>query len=199
MTVLTQEEMDAVIYDAREGDLATLQEIFTEISPEILPTIKDENTLSTPVHMAAANGHLEVVKYLLSIVPRDQAIKLANQKNEIGNTPLHWAAFNGHLEVVKLLCEEYEGDVYSKNESHHDVIFEAENNNQSEVETYLLKKYAVEDDVKLEDDGEDTKITYTPGKESREAEEHANKVTQEREEGTEGVKEATAQTKKLSI
>ena len=36
-TELTQEEMDAVIYDAREGDLQTLKEIFTEILPQLLP------------------------------------------------------------------------------------------------------------------------------------------------------------------
>ena len=79
-TELTQEEMDAVIYDAREGDLQTLKEIFTEILPQLLTTIKDDITLSTPVHMAAGNGHFEVVKYLLSILPKEEAKQKFSKK-----------------------------------------------------------------------------------------------------------------------
>ncbi|KAK6201214.1 ankyrin repeat-containing domain protein [Scheffersomyces amazonensis] len=173
---LTQEEMDAVIYDAREGDLETLKEIFEEIGPEVLTTIKDDITLSTPLHMAAANGHVEVVKYLLSLLPHDKAIEYASATNESGNTALHWAAYSGHLPVVELLVEEYKVDVFLKNKSNHDAIFEAENNNQTEVDSWFLNKFAVEDDFKVEEDGENTKITYTPGSESKEADERAAKA-----------------------
>lgn len=173
---LTQEEMDAVIYDSREGDLETLKEIFDEIGANTLMTIKDDITLSTPLHMAAANGHLESVKYLLSILSKEDALKLASQKNESGNTALHWAAYSGHLEIVKLLCDDYNVDPFERNESGHDAIYEAENNNQAEVENWFLNKYAVEDDFKVEEDGEDTKITYTPGSESKEADERAAKA-----------------------
>lgn len=170
---LTQEEMDCIIYDAREGDLETLQEVFEEIPKEILKSIKDDITLSTPIHMAAANGHFEVIKYLLSIIPKPDAENLASQKNESGNTALHWAAFNGHLSIVQLLCEEYNVDVFAKNASDHDAMYEAENNCQEEVENWLLKKYAIEDNFKVDQDGEDTKITYKPGNESKEADDRA--------------------------
>lgn len=70
ITSLSQEEMDCIIYDAREGDLETLKEVFEEIPKSLLLTIKDDITLSTPIHMAAANGHFEVIKYLLSIIPQ---------------------------------------------------------------------------------------------------------------------------------
>jgi ankyrin repeat protein len=207
-TELTQEEMDAVIYDAREGDLQTLKEIFTEILPQLLTTIKDDITLSTPVHMAAGNGHYEVVEYLLSILPKEEAKKIASKPNESGNTPLHWAAYNGHLDIVKLLCEEYNSDVFAKNAVGHDPMFEAENNNHSEVENWLLNKYAPENAFKVEEDGEDTKITYTPGDVSREADEAAKRAQEDQSKKSEkdGGKEAgnatdtiTHQTEKLDI
>lgn len=165
--------MDCVIYDAREGDLETITAIFEEIPADTLLSIKDDITLSTPLHMAAGNGHLELVKYLLLIVSKTDADKLAGQVNETGNTALHWAAFNGHLEIVKLLCDEYHVDVFAKNSSGHDAIYEAENNKQTEVENWFLNKYAVEEDFKVEEDGENTKITYTPGTESKEADDRA--------------------------
>lgn len=200
VTSLTQEEMDCIIYDSREGDIETIKEIFNEIDPELLLTIKDDITLSTPIHMAAANGHLELIKYLFSIIPKADAIKLANQKNETGNTALHWAAFNGHLSIVELLCGEYEANVFDKNESNHDAIFEAENNNQEEVENWLLNKYAVEDTVKVEDHGKDTKITYTPGTESKEADDRANQAKQEQSKTDESTVETIGEkTEKLSI
>ncbi|CAI0541375.1 unnamed protein product [Linum tenue] len=49
------------------------------------------------LHMAAANGHLQIVKYLI-----DQGVDV-NASNEEKNTALHWACLNGHSEVVKKL------------------------------------------------------------------------------------------------
>mmetsp|Transcript_7833 Transcript_7833/g.7761 ORF Transcript_7833/g.7761 Transcript_7833/m.7761 type:complete len:202 (+) Transcript_7833:159-764(+) len=176
ITSLSQEEMDCIIYDAREGDLETLKEVFEEVPKSLLLTIKDDITLSTPIHMAAANGHFEVIKYLLSIIPKKDAETLASQQNESGNTPLHWAAYNGHLSIVQLLCEEYNVDVFVKNGSGHDVMYEAENNGQEEIENWLLKKYAVEDNFTVDENDDETKITYKPGTESKEADDRANAV-----------------------
>lgn len=184
VTSLNQEEMDAVLYDAREGDLEFLKLAFPSIIPGLLvPTIKDSITLSTPIHMAAGNGHLDVMEFFLSLVTPEVAAEMVRAKNDSGNTALHWAAFNGHLPVVKALVEKYGADVFDKNSSGHDAIFEAENGGQEEVENWLLLKYAIEDDVQVDDSGEDTKITYTPGSESKrlddEAAEAAKKLAQE--------------------
>lgn len=195
---LTSEEMDAVIYDAREGDLENLKEIFDEISPSLLMKIKDDISSSTTIHMAAANGHVEVLDYLLSILPKEDAKTLVNQPNNSGNTPLHWAAFNGHLEVIKLLTEKYEGDVFLKNQAGRDVMFEAENNDKEEIEQWFLKKYSVEDDFKVEEGDEESKITYKPGTESKEAEERA-KEAEEAKESKDNQQELEDKTEKLTL
>ncbi|KNH04468.1 Ankyrin repeat domain-containing protein [Perkinsela sp. CCAP 1560/4] len=55
------------------------------------------------LHYAAANGHITVLKLLLS--EKYKAQLDLNTKNNEGNTPLHWAATNNHLNVITLLIE----------------------------------------------------------------------------------------------
>ena len=142
---LDQEDQDAIILDARAGDLDSLKEIFTTlIDPCMLQTCRDSISRSTALHMACGNGHLETAKYILSLIPKDQLKEYINLQNETGNTALHWAALNGHLPIVELLCDEFEADPFIRNSFGHDAIFEAENNGKEEVETYFLKKYDVE-------------------------------------------------------
>lgn len=108
---LNQEDQDAIILDSRAGDLDSLKDIFTNlVHPKLLTTCYDSVSKSTPLHMAAANGHLEVIKYLLSIAEPSEVKQWVNTRNETGNTALHWASLNGNLEIVKLLCEEYDAD-----------------------------------------------------------------------------------------
>ena len=54
----------------------------------------------TALHIAAANGNLKLVTWLLSL----GAVQCPN---ESGNTPLHWAALNGHMEVSQTLVHKY--------------------------------------------------------------------------------------------
>ena len=51
--------------------------------------------------MAAANGHAETLRFLLSKAGADPSPKT----KEGGNTPLHWACLNGHAEATKALLE----------------------------------------------------------------------------------------------
>ena len=55
------------------------------------------DVLSDAMHVAARNGHTEVVEYLL-----DHGA-LVDAKGVFGGTALHWAAINGHRDMVKLL------------------------------------------------------------------------------------------------
>ena len=63
---------------------------------------KDRN-LSTPIHMASANGHVLVIQALVSYTKSQNKSLLLNERNSGGNTPLHWAVLNNQLQVVKLL------------------------------------------------------------------------------------------------
>lgn len=142
---LDQEDQEAIVLDARAGDLESLKDIFTNlIDPSALVECKEELSKSSALHMAAANGHYDVIKYLLSIIPVNEVKAWVNQQNETGNTALHWAALNGKLEVVQLLCDEYDADPFIRNNFDHDAIYEAENSGKEEIETFFLKKYDVE-------------------------------------------------------
>ena len=56
-------------------------------------------SLRSPLHYSAQNGHLSVVKYLVSHGAN------INGKNIDGWTPLHYSAHNGHLCVVEYLVD----------------------------------------------------------------------------------------------
>lgn len=175
---LDQEDYDSIIMDARVGDLESLKNIFTNIiHPSLLLMCKDKQSESTPLHMAAANGHLDVVKYLLSLVEKDKITQWTNTQNETGNTCLHWASLNGHLNIVKLLCEEYNADPFIKNKFGHDSIFEAENNGREDVETYYLQKYNIEPKLE-ENNGTDTPILDIKIKEGTEIENITKEATE---------------------
>jgi len=59
---------------------------------------KDSNG-NTPLHFAAANGHLEIVRLLCDHGADVEA------RNKWGMRPLHWAAYHGHISIVKELIE----------------------------------------------------------------------------------------------
>ena len=60
--------------------------------------VKDVNG-DTPLHYAAANGHVEIARLLL------QNGAEVNAKGNDGWTPLHFAAFQGHVDILHLLVE----------------------------------------------------------------------------------------------
>ncbi|KAL2754852.1 hypothetical protein ACRALDRAFT_2028108 [Sodiomyces alcalophilus JCM 7366] len=110
---LSEDEIDDLIYFARAGDLADLQESISTLAAresvsaaEILLAARDEGK-SSPLHMAAGNGNLDIVTSLLSHFSstQDQRKTFLDLPNEYGNTALHWASLRGHLPVVKVLME----------------------------------------------------------------------------------------------
>ncbi|EGO60955.1 hypothetical protein NEUTE1DRAFT_144278 [Neurospora tetrasperma FGSC 2508] len=109
---LNEEEIDDLIYFARAGEKDDLTTTLTELAErekvsvaEILASAKDEGK-STCLHMAAGNGHLDIVTLILSEFtsrPKEEKQAYLDAANEYGNTGLHWAALGGHLDVIKLL------------------------------------------------------------------------------------------------
>ncbi|CDS81866.1 uncharacterized protein SPSC_00052 [Sporisorium scitamineum] len=107
---LTSDQIDELLLSARYGDLEDLESTLNPLlsassttATELLASIKNEDN-NTLLHYASANGHLEVVQYLL---PHTD-LRLSLAQNISGNTPFHWAGLNGHLEVVKALVAHIE-------------------------------------------------------------------------------------------
>lgn len=106
---LTSDQIDDLLLSARYGDLEDLESTLSPLlssstsSTELLASIKNEDD-NTLLHYASANGHLEVVNYLLPHTDLD----LSLAQNISGNTPLHWAGLNGHLDTVKALVAHIE-------------------------------------------------------------------------------------------
>ncbi|WFD44542.1 ankyrin repeat-containing protein [Malassezia psittaci] len=102
----TEEQTDDVLYAARAGDTEALQEVFSQLegdSKRLISHITNDQK-NTPLHFAAANGHTDIIKMLLSEADLDALLS----QNTAGNTPLHWAAFNGHLDVATALVDRIE-------------------------------------------------------------------------------------------
>ncbi|CDK24325.1 unnamed protein product [Kuraishia capsulata CBS 1993] len=189
-TEISQEDMGHIIFDARIGDLEILEEIFAEVDPKLLLKIEEETTKVTPIHMAAANGHSEVIKYLLSLLSEEDSKFLVNKRNEHGNTALHWAALNGHLDAVKVLCE-YGADAFIQNNIGRDAIYEAENNDKGDVGNFLLQHFSVEpEEDEEEEEGKETTakdVQIQPGTEIQNATEESKAALEDLTQETENL------------
>jgi hypothetical protein len=94
---------DDLLDFARYGEVENLAAVMADEHGSALACRTQDDHQSSLLHMAAANGHVEVVKLLLKQI--DILKKGLNLQNAEGNTALHWAALNGHAEVVRVLIE----------------------------------------------------------------------------------------------
>ena len=103
------------------------------------------------VHLAAENGHLEVVRLLI------EKGADATAEDDDKSTPLHYAAENGHLEVVRLLIEKgadaTAANVYKSTPLH----FGGAENGHLEVVRLLIEKGA---DATAEEGDKTTPLHY---------------------------------------
>ena len=89
---------------ARFNELDNLRKEL-DAHPELVAEAnKNEDQLNGPLHMGAANGHLQVCELLVK-----RGFLLV--ANDFGNTPLSYAILNQHVEVVKLLLTMPDVDV----------------------------------------------------------------------------------------
>ncbi len=82
---------------------------------------KEKGLRGSPLHLAAANGRLDIVKSEL-ISEEDYPVNA--KYGDAEETALMYAAFHGHLEVVKALCE-YPCDIYTTNKSKENALHSA--------------------------------------------------------------------------
>ncbi|KUI70119.1 Ankyrin repeat-containing protein P16F5.05c [Cytospora mali] len=145
---LSEEEIDDLIYFARAGEVADLNETIETLSSregvtpaEILIAAKDEGK-STCLHMATGNGNLEVIKVLVAhFADRTKEEKQAylDATNEFGNTGVHWAAMQGHLDVVKYLVAEGASPALA-NDKNYVPLDLASFNDKNDVVDYFLSQ-----------------------------------------------------------
>ncbi|PYH80210.1 ankyrin [Aspergillus uvarum CBS 121591] len=139
---LPADTIDDLIYDARSGDLAALKEDLTASSAQF-PGVSlgalvaaaidaapeaEGGSGSSLLHFPAANGNIEILNYLLTLLATEDEStrrRIVNHRNHSGNTPLHWAALNTHLDCVKALVEAG-ADSSVKNAAGLDPVFLAE-------------------------------------------------------------------------
>ena len=109
-----QASPEEIFKAAAEGDLAKVREL-VEKNPELVNARDEEK--STLLHGAAAAGHIDIVKYLLS---KGADI---NARNNANQNPLLYAAFHGKAAVVSLLLEKgadyKERDQYGRTVLHY--------------------------------------------------------------------------------
>ncbi|KAF7782757.1 hypothetical protein Agabi119p4_2133 [Agaricus bisporus var. burnettii] len=96
----TEDDKDELLLACRYGDLEDVQHFVDQFGPGRVAEVVDSNG-NTVIHMAAGNGHQDVLDYILPIVPPS----LLSAQNHSGSTPLHWAALNAHLSVVKQIVQ----------------------------------------------------------------------------------------------
>lgn len=154
---LNEDTIDDLIYLARAGELeelkSTISSLATEkkcLGSEVLSATVDTASGNSLLHYPAANGNVEVIQHLLSLLPPSPstptvaASSILNHKNTSGNTALHWAALNGHLEVAKALVEAG-ADPGVMNSAGRDAIVEAEMSgkpNADKCAVWILEHWA---------------------------------------------------------
>ncbi|KAM4704908.1 uncharacterized protein WCC33_009720 [Rhinophrynus dorsalis] len=81
---------------AAKGSVAVIKELL-KFNKTGVTTARNKTNDSTPLHLAAAGGHAEVVKVLL------ETGASASDENGEGMTAIHLAAKNGHINVLEAL------------------------------------------------------------------------------------------------
>ena len=108
---MTREELyEAFVDCARYNDIGTLIAAIAE-DPSLVNEAHDRHG-NTALHMAAANGYVDVIRVLLGRKEKEpfngdmsKFQMFLDATNESGNTAVHWAAQNNKAGCIKVLCE----------------------------------------------------------------------------------------------
>ncbi|KAL4508372.1 hypothetical protein ABPG72_003676 [Tetrahymena utriculariae] len=103
-----------------------------------------DNSLNNAIHMACANGHIQVLMLIKEELDKwenqeEKKQKFINHKNCDQNTALHWAAINGQKEVIVYMIETLKADPNICNSLKKTPFDEAVVFNQKECAEILAK------------------------------------------------------------
>ena len=130
-----------LVYSARLGETADVQEMLDVTDPPVDINYRDDTmNFNTALHMASANGHVQVVKMLLGV----QGINVS-PVNDTGNTPLHYASLNGKREVVELLIA-HKADPNVRNDVGRIALEDALQTGHSDIAELLAPLSKLDDD-----------------------------------------------------
>lgn len=142
------------LFKAIKGNKYDIVEKILAENPENsgLVNAKDEFGL-TPLHYAARNGYLNIVKLLI-----ENGADI-NAKDDFGSTILCAAAWGGHLEIVKLLIENG-ADVRAKDEDEHTPLHLAAMKGHLDIVKFLIENGA---DVRAKNKYENNPLHFAVG------------------------------------
>jgi ankyrin repeat protein len=129
MDLLMAHKADVNIHDAAAGGYMKIVSAMIQQNPALLSS--DDIYGNSPLHCAAARGHIDVSALLLA----NRAD--VNAKDKGGSTPLHLAARNGHKDVVKLLLAN-KADVNARDDSGETPLHYATSNDHRDVAELLI-------------------------------------------------------------
>eukprot|EP00189_Rhodosorus_marinus_P012659 CAMPEP_0184746210 /NCGR_PEP_ID=MMETSP0315-20130426/8750_1 /TAXON_ID=101924 /ORGANISM="Rhodosorus marinus, Strain UTEX LB 2760" /LENGTH=146 /DNA_ID=CAMNT_0027218641 /DNA_START=131 /DNA_END=571 /DNA_ORIENTATION=- len=141
--VSEEEAFDDLLYSARSGDLEDAIQCLKD-NPGIAKYKSKSCSGATPLHYAAANGHVEIMRLLISHGADLNAV------NEYGNTALHFAAINGKVDAVQLLLN-HKANAALPNEFNRNPFDEAVAKNNGRIRHMLMTHIEENQNANVED------------------------------------------------
>lgn len=78
-----------------------------ESKPKLI-SVRNTHQRDTALHIAARNGHLNVVRVIIDYIKANKSFsRVLKYINKYGNLALHEAIQNSHYEIIKILVEEF--------------------------------------------------------------------------------------------
>ena len=145
-TTATAQDQD-ILQAAREGDLARVEELVQQ-DPALINFQNDNG--QTPMHMAAWQGHLNIVQFLIDLGADINTMGPANQ------SPLLYAAYEGRTEIVEILLQQGAEFNYQDRNGRTPLHYAARQNHP-DVVRYLLSQGA---DLNIKENQGETELHF---------------------------------------
>ncbi|KAG8694587.1 hypothetical protein FRC09_009752 [Ceratobasidium sp. 395] len=144
MSTPTNDDYEDLLLSCRFGDTDDVRTFVEKFGAEAVASARDENG-NTVLHMTCANGHEDILTYLLPLLPSS----ILSVQNASKSTALHWAATNKHLNIVQKLAGAQPSLIDIKNAAGRTPLGEAEMVEWDEGAQWMVGAMPIEDaDIK---------------------------------------------------